>query len=110
MINTPLAFIILPLTGALIGYLTNFLALKLLFHPRTKTLGFQGVIPKNKRLISEKIAETSLNLLPKKLDELIKVPYFGKKIREYIKKEIALKVSELNDKELQRIIENTVKR
>lgn len=102
--------IILPLVGMIIGFLTNWVAIKLLFWPRKKILGFQGVIPKRKEKIAEAIAENSLNFLPKKIDDLVKVPYLGKKISEGIKKGVSLKVSQTDDKELQRIIEKTVKK
>jgi uncharacterized membrane protein YheB (UPF0754 family) len=50
-----------PLVGGLIGWLTNFLAIKMLFHPRQPyvILGFlvQGVIPKRQRDLALKIGE-----------------------------------------------------
>ncbi len=102
--------IVLPLTGMVIGYLTNWIAIKLLFWPRKKTFGFQGVVPKRKEKIAETIAENSLKFLPKKIDTLVKVPYIGKKITNSIKKEIAKKVHQMDDSELQKIIENTSKK
>jgi uncharacterized membrane protein YheB (UPF0754 family) len=50
-----------PLVGGLIGWLTNFLAIKMLFHPRQPyvILGclVQGVIPKRQRDLALKIGE-----------------------------------------------------
>jgi uncharacterized membrane protein YheB (UPF0754 family) len=50
-----------PLVGGLIGWLTNFLAIKMLFHPRQPRviMGFllQGVIPKRQRDLALKIGE-----------------------------------------------------
>jgi uncharacterized membrane protein YheB (UPF0754 family) len=50
-----------PLLGGLIGWLTNFLAIKMLFHPRQPRviMGFllQGVIPKRQRDLALKIGE-----------------------------------------------------
>jgi uncharacterized membrane protein YheB (UPF0754 family) len=51
-----------PLAGALIGWLTNYVAIKLLFRPHNpvKILGFtlQGLIPKRRRDIAHSIATT----------------------------------------------------
>ncbi len=50
-----------PLVGGLIGWLTNFLAIKMLFRPRQPRfiMGFllQGVIPKRQRDLALKIGE-----------------------------------------------------
>lgn len=102
--------IILPLTGMIIGFFTNWIAIKLLFWPKKRSLGFQGVIPKRKEKIAEIIAENSLKFLPKKIDNLVKIPYFGKKITNSIKKEISKKVHDMDDSELQEIIEKTAKK
>ncbi len=102
--------IVLPLTGMIIGLFTNWLAIKLLFWPKKKTLGIQGVIPKRKEKIAEAIAESSLKFLPKKLDTLVKIPYIGTKIINYIQKEISSKVKSMDSEELQQIIQNTAKK
>jgi len=53
-------FLIPPLVGAVIGWLTNYVAIKLLFRPHypTKILGFtfQGLIPKRRKEISRSLA------------------------------------------------------
>jgi uncharacterized membrane protein YheB (UPF0754 family) len=103
-------YIILPLTGAVIGYLTNFLALKFLFYPRKKTLGIQGLIPKRKESLSQKIAEASLEFLPKKIEDLVKIPIIGDKITSYITKEVKDKIHSTDDKKIQEIIENVAKK
>ncbi len=103
-------FIILPLTGFLIGYFTNWLAIKLLFWPREKTLGIQGVIPKRKEEITENLSSAYLQLSPKKLDMITKIPFIGKKIENYIKKEVALKINAMSDKELEKMIRKAVKK
>jgi uncharacterized membrane protein YheB (UPF0754 family) len=50
-----------PFVGALIGWLTNFLAIKMLFRPRAPKLIFgvllQGVIPRRQRDLALKIGE-----------------------------------------------------
>lgn len=52
-----LKIIIYPLLGALIGYSTNWIAITLLFKPKNKIFGIQGLLQKRKRLIAEKAAE-----------------------------------------------------
>jgi len=108
MINQ--TYIILPLTGAIIGWLTNYLAIKSLFYPRKKIFGIQGLVPKRKEKLAEKIAEASLKFLPNKIENLIKIPIIGSKITNYIEKEIAEKVKNTDDAEVQRIIENIAKK
>jgi uncharacterized membrane protein YheB (UPF0754 family) len=48
-----------PLIGAFIGWITNFIAIKMLFHPRRPVkvlfLTFQGIFPKNKPRIANKL-------------------------------------------------------
>ena len=53
-------FLMPPLVGAVIGWLTNYVAIKLLFRPHypTKILGytFQGLIPKRRKEIAKSLA------------------------------------------------------
>ncbi|MBI5233850.1 MAG: DUF445 family protein [Deltaproteobacteria bacterium] len=55
-------YIIIPLIGAFIGWLTNYIAIKLLFRPHlpVNVMGFniQGVIPKRRKDIARGIAHT----------------------------------------------------
>lgn len=48
-----------PIIGAFIGWITNWLAIKMLFHPRKPVkvlfITFQGIFPKNKPRIAEKL-------------------------------------------------------
>jgi uncharacterized membrane protein YheB (UPF0754 family) len=50
---------LIPLISAFIGYITNLLAIKMLFHPRNpvKILGFtlQGIFPKRQQQFAEKL-------------------------------------------------------
>lgn len=52
---------LLPLIAALIGWFTNFLAVKMLFHPRKPVkIGFfklQGIFPKRQGVIAEKLGK-----------------------------------------------------
>jgi len=103
-------FIVLPLTGMIIGFLTNWIAIKFLFWPRQKTFGIQGLIPKRKDKIAAKIASSSLQILPQKIEKLTKMPYIGEKIVNYIEKEVSDKIKSMDNKQLQKIIENTSKK
>lgn len=53
-------FLMPPLVGAVIGWLTNYVAIKLLFRPHypTRVMGFtfQGLIPKRRKEISRSLA------------------------------------------------------
>ena len=48
-------FAFFPLIGAFIGLVTNWIAIRLLFRPRRRMLGFQGLIPKYRREIAERV-------------------------------------------------------
>ena len=58
---------LLPIIAALIGWITNYLAIKMLFHPHQpkKILGltFQGVFPKRQAQIAEKLGDLVANEL-----------------------------------------------
>ena len=51
----------LPIVGALIGWFTNYLAVKMLFHPRKKLnlilFSIQGVFPKRQTAFAHELAE-----------------------------------------------------
>ena len=51
----------LPLIGALIGWLTNYVAIKMLFHPREEVrilfIPIQGVFPKRQRDFARKLGQ-----------------------------------------------------
>ena len=55
----PPILILLPIIAALIGWLTNYLAVKMLFHPKLplQVLGFsiQGVFPKRQKQLADKL-------------------------------------------------------
>jgi len=57
-----LPWIVFPLVGALIGWATNWLAVKMLFRPHQPIgigpLKFQGVVPRRQEALAESIAET----------------------------------------------------
>jgi len=51
----------LPIIAALTGYITNFIAVKMLFHPRKPVrflgLTIQGIFPKRQRKLAEKLGK-----------------------------------------------------
>jgi uncharacterized membrane protein YheB (UPF0754 family) len=47
-----LRFFIYPVVGSLLGFITNFIAIKLLFRPRRRVLGLQGLLPKRQSEIA----------------------------------------------------------
>ena len=51
----------LPLIAALTGYITNYIAIKMLFHPREKVkilfLEVQGIFPKRQKNLAEKLGK-----------------------------------------------------
>lgn len=68
-------WILLPVVGALIGWFTNFVAIRMLFRPRrpVRILGrwtFQGVLPRRQPELARVVGETvERDLLP--VDELV---------------------------------------
>jgi uncharacterized membrane protein YheB (UPF0754 family) len=56
-----LKFWLIPVIGAFIGWITNYLAIKMLFHPRKpinlKIFTLHGVFPKNKSRIATKLGD-----------------------------------------------------
>jgi uncharacterized membrane protein YheB (UPF0754 family) len=81
--SSPLIYL-LPILAALIGWITNYLAIKMLFHPHQpkKILGltFQGVFPKRQAQIAEKLGDLVANELfsmkdvAKKIEDLSTQP------------------------------------
>ncbi len=96
--------ILIPIIGAIIGLGTNYLAVKMLFRPRRKIFGIQGVFPKRKNNIAERIGEVSPMILPKSFDKVKKIPYIGEKIIEYFKKGVENRIKSLNDKEIEEAV------
>jgi len=96
--SSPLIYL-LPFIAALIGWATNYLAIKMLFHPHEpkKIIGltFHGVFPKRQAQIAEKLGELVANELfsikdvAKKIEDLSTQPEaleeVGKKIEKTIR-------------------------
>ncbi len=56
-------FLIYPSIGAFLGFITNFIAIKLLFRPRRKIFGIQGLLPKRQKELAKKAGEIVNNYL-----------------------------------------------
>ena len=71
---------LLPLIAALIGWMTNYIAVKMLFHPKEpkKILGltFHGVFPKRQNILAKKLGQLVA-------DELFSVSDVSAKIKEF---------------------------
>lgn len=70
----------LPIIAAIIGWFTNFLAVKMLFHPRKKIkflfFELQGIFPKRQQLLAVRIGKLVADdlLSVKDIQEIIKQP------------------------------------
>ena len=79
-----LPWIMLPLVGAGIGYATNWLAIKMLFHPRKPRCGLQGLLPRRQGEIADSVGHIvaaellSVDSLLDKLDDVDLGPSFEK--------------------------------
>jgi len=89
---------LLPVLAALIGWITNYLAIKMLFHPHQpkKFLGltFQGVFPKRQAQIAEKLGDLVANELfsmkdvAQKIEDLSTQPEALEEVGQRIEKTI----------------------
>ena len=98
----PPILLLLPIIAALIGWLTNYLAVKMLFHPRLpfNFLGItiQGVFPKRQKQLAEKLGVLvadelfSIKDVTKKLKELAtnqeSMELVGKRIEKTIREKL----------------------
>lgn len=99
----------MPIVGFFIGWLTNWIAIKLLFFPRRKILGIQGVIPARKKQIAEKIADVSLNIMPKTFEKTTKIPVIGKYISKVFKKSVAKRIEQTDNRDIENIVMKVAK-
>lgn len=91
--------LLLPIIAALIGWSTNYLAVKMLFHPRLplRIMGFsiQGVFPKRQKQLAEKLGVLVA-------DELFSVKDITNKLKE-------LAASEESMEQVGKTIEKTIR-
>jgi len=91
-----LIYLISSLIGAVIGYITNFIAIKMLFRPyKAKKIGSvtiipQGVIPKEKKNLAKNVANVvETHLLDKEeIHKLLNSEEFKNEIKNLISKKI----------------------
>lgn len=96
-LNSELLYCIsLPIVAALIGWVTNYIAVKMLFRPqrpvRILGLTFQGLVPQRQRQLAVKIAETiEQNLISHKdVQQALQSPETAKQIEQLIEQQIDL--------------------
>jgi len=99
---------LLPLIGLIIGAFTNYLAIKMLFHPREPILGIQGLLPKRRQMLAEKISDAATRILPDSVRKLENIPMLGPTIISEFKKTVEAQVNNLSLKELEDIIMNVM--
>ncbi|MBT7651026.1 MAG: DUF445 family protein [Opitutae bacterium] len=96
---SPIIFL-LPIIAAIIGWLTNYLAVKMLFHPKVPInvlgISIHGVFPKRQKTLAEKLG----SLVAK---ELFSIGDITKKIEDIAKSE---KSMELIGKRIEKTIRN----
>ena len=99
--NTYIILGILPFFSALIGWFTNYLAIKMIFHPRKKIslLGIpvQGVLPRRQEEIAMQVAQTveAEFLSTKDIVKGMESLDFEKDIEEFVDKVIDDKFAEI---------------
>lgn len=92
--------ILIPLISAFIGWFTNWIAIKMLFHPREpkKILGivFHGIFPKRQRQFAEKLGKlVATELLSfREIEEKITDPYNITKLMPLVEEKIDLFLKE----------------
>lgn len=91
--NLELKLILIPFTGAFIGYITNYIAIKMLFRPYKAVylFGFKlpftpGIIPKEREYIIESIANLVAQQLftEKKIQKLLKDLNYEKNLEKKV--------------------------
>ena len=96
--------LLIPIIGFIIGYLTNYLAVKMLFHPKKRILGIQGVLPRRRQQIAQRIGDASIHLLPAYIKDIQKIPFIGDKAIDYLKEAVEKQVNSLSLDELEEIV------
>ena len=96
--------LLLPIVGFIIGYFTNYLAIKMLFYPKYKTFGIQGVLPKRKEILAKKIGEVSPEIMPSYFKTIENIPVIGPKIINYFQNAVENQINSLSIDEIEIII------
>jgi uncharacterized membrane protein YheB (UPF0754 family) len=83
-------WVMLPTVGAAIGWATNYVAIKMLFHPRKPMMGMQGLLPRRQNELAASVGDVVGNeLVPtdellKGLDGLDLTPHLGELLDQAI--------------------------
>ncbi len=94
--------------GASIGYVTNYIAIKMLFRPYKPiklgniTIFPQGIIPKEKKALAKKVGEVVRDYILS--EEEIKKIVTSKEVQEEIEKFLDEKIENILDKDIQEFI------
>ena len=84
------SWVMLPTVGGAIGWATNWVAIKMLFHPRQPAWGLQGLLPRRQQELAASVGEVVGNeLVPtdellKGLDGLDLTPHLGELLDQAI--------------------------
>ena len=100
----------IPIIGFFIGLGTNYIAVKMLFHPRIKILGIQGVLPKRKEVLAKNIADVAPSIMPPYFQKLEKLPIIGKSVIAAFKRAVENQVNSLSVEEIEEITFRVMKR
>ena len=97
--------IYLPFVTGLVGYLTNKIAIKMLFRPykaKWYTLGWQGIVPKTRPALAEKIAKVVGEKLIAPDDILTTLS--GNDVRVFLQNSISHRLLNITEKDIERLI------
>lgn len=100
MSGMTLNYILMPLVAGLIGWVTNYLAVKMIFRPRrpVRILGFtvQGLVPRRQKELALSIGETvEKNLISSKdVTKLLQSPEMQRQIEQLVETQVELFIRE----------------
>lgn len=110
MVAIPLKIWLMPVIGFVIGYFTNYIAIKMLFHPRKKIFGIQGVIPKRRRALASRIAGIAPEIMPPQLQKLKEIPFLGGRILDKFQEAVEDQINSLSIEKLESIVFKVMKK
>lgn len=90
------SYILIPIVGALIGWVTNYLAVKMIFHPRRPLrflgLRIQGLVPRRQSDLAAKIGQTveSRLLTHEDIQEALRSPEVVAEIERAIEDQVEI--------------------
>ncbi len=102
--------LLLPIVGFIIGYFTNYLAVIMLFHPKKKIFGIQGVLPKRKKILAKRIGEISPEIMPPYFRKIEGIPAIGPRIINSFQNAVENQINTLSVDELENIVFKVIKK